>query len=368
MKKIVISYNTTQYVVLFRSNLIMELIKDGFDVYVISPFDEYVARLLSLGCTHVDVKMASGINLLLDIKYFIDIYLALRRIQPKYYLGYTIKPNIFGNLACRLLGIKTINNVTGLGSIFINKSWTTKFVIFLYRIAFGNAYKVFFQNPDDQEYFLKLHVTTLNNSETLPGSGIDLEKYKPEAGINFDNCSEFVFLFIGRVTKEKGVQEFLEAARIVKIKFPNASFWVIGSLDHTNPSKIDEQYFQDFVNSGVVDYHGFVDDVRPFIISATCVCLPSYREGTPRSLLEGAALGKPLIATDVPGCRQVVKEGDNGFLALPQSSSSLAMAMEKMLSLSDKTRISFGMRSRILVETLYDEKIVINAYKRALGF
>jgi glycosyltransferase involved in cell wall biosynthesis len=367
LKKIVIAYNTVQYVVLFRTNLIRSLLRQGCVIYVIAPTDRYVEKLTELGCHHLHINIAGGINPLKDAKYFIDIYIILRRIRPEFFLGYTIKPNIFGSIACHLLGITVINNISGLGSAFIRDSFVTTIVKRLYRVALSGSSKIFFQNPDDFSYFNSLGIALEHQSEIIPGSGIDLSLYNYNDNHLFRKHDSFIFLFIGRLSLEKGVMEFLEASEVVKSSFPTAKFRVIGSFEHTNPSKIDKLLFERYVADGVIEYLGYVDDVKPHINNSDCVCLPSYREGTPRSLLEAAALGKPLIATDVPGCRQVVRDGYNGFLCDVRSSESLARTMLKLCSLSESSLRLLGRNSQRIVVSEYDEKIVLRAYFRAMS-
>lgn len=367
MRKIVIAYNTVHYVVLFRTNLIRALLRQGCVVYVIAPTDRYVEKLTELGCHHVHINIAGGVNPLRDVKYFIDIYIILRKIRPDFFLGYTIKPNIFGSIACRVLGISVINNISGLGSAFITESFLTTVVKFLYRVALSRSSKIFFQNPDDYAYFSALGIARNYQSEIIPGSGIDLNQYIFNDNQLFRKHDSFVFLFIGRLSIEKGVMEFLEASKVVKSSFPVAKFRVIGSFEHTNPSKMDKWLFEKYVADGVIEYLGYVDDVRPHINNSDCVCLPSYREGTPRSLLEAAALGKPLIATDVPGCRQIVRDGYNGFLCDVRSSASLANTMLKMCSLPESSLKLLGSNSKSIVISEYDETLVLRAYFGAMN-
>ena len=282
-------------------------------------------------------------------------------------LGYTIKPNIYGSLAAHLLGIPVINNITGLGTAFIEQTWLTRLVRFLYARSLSLSKTVFFQNADDRDLFVHLRLVRSERAALVPGDGVDLDKFRPQA-VSRQNgqSSPPVFLFVGRVIRDKGVAEYAEAARLVKQRFPEARFQILGFLETANRSAIPRSELDAWVKEGIIEYLGSTDDVRPAIADASCVVLPSYREGTPRVLLEAAAMGKPLIATDVPGCRDAVIDGVNGFLCAPRDYSDLAGKLIAFLSLDPAAKEQMGSASRMKVEREYDERIVINRYLAAI--
>jgi glycosyltransferase involved in cell wall biosynthesis len=284
-----------------------------------------------------------------------------RKERPNVYLGYTVKPNIYGSLAAHALGIQVINNIAGLGSVFIKNSWLTRLVRWLYRIALSRSRCVFFQNNDDLDLFVKARLVAPDKIARLPGSGIDLRAFQPMPAVSLNNRA-FRFLLVSRMLWDKGVLEYVNAARIVGQIYPDVEFNLLGFLDVQNPTAISSEQMAAWVKEGVVCYLGETDDVKPYLAEADCVVLPSYREGKPRSLLEAAAMSKPIITTDAIGCRDVVDDGVNGFLCLPKNTDDLAKKMENMILLEPQRRSEMGKMGRQKVEREFDEKIVIECY------
>ncbi len=289
----------------------------------------------------------------------------LRRYRPVALLSFTVKPNIYGGLAARLLGIPRICNVSGLGNAFIQGGWLGRLVQGLYTLGLGGAKTVFFQNPDDRDFFLGRRLVRENQAALLPGSGVDLDYFKPLGERGAGEQNSFVFLFIGRLLGDKGLMELLQAVKLLKDPAPRLR--ILGPLGGTNPTTITPEVLAQWRQDPQVALLGPADDVRPFIDAADCVVLPSYREGTPRSLLEAAAMGKPLIATDVPGCRQVVQDGRNGYLCRVRDPHDLARAMRQLMKLSPEQRQAMGRASRKLAEDVFDEKLVVKKYLEALS-
>jgi glycosyltransferase involved in cell wall biosynthesis len=298
----------------------------------------------------------------------------LRSEQPDVLLGYTAKPNVYGSLAAHAMGIPVFNNIAGLGSVFIRGGWLARVLQRLYRLALARSRRVFFQNPDDLQLFLSLGLVAQSQTALLPGSGVDLLKFQlvplpcwqgPTAAQSAGNRS-FVFLLVARMLKDKGVEEYLQAARLIKTSHPQVECALLGFMDNDNPNAISAQQMQAWVDEGVVNYWGTSSDVREQLEQADCVVLPSYREGTPRTLLEAAAMGRPLIATDVPGCREVVCDGINGLLCQPRDQQDLAKQMTNMLAMTDTQLQQMGQASRQWVEQHFDEQIVIDQYRKAL--
>jgi glycosyltransferase involved in cell wall biosynthesis len=368
-KRVLISINSSWNIYNFRAGLIQGLRDNGHEVLAAAPPDEYSSRLSQLGCGYIPLRMDSnGQSPIKDGLLLLRYLRLLRRCRPDVFLGYTIKPNIYGSLAAQLLGIPVINNISGLGTAFIRETWLTRLVKLLYAVALRPSKAVFFQNADSLDLFVRLGLARSAQAALLPGSGIDLEKFRPEAALP-QACqpSPPVFLLLGRLLWDKGVGDYIEAARLVKRCFPGTRFQILGFLDTANQSAISRSQMDAWVNEGIVEYLGSAEDVRPAIAAAGCVVLPSYYpEGTPRVLLEAAAMGKPLIATDVPGCRDAVSDGVNGFLCVPRDFKDLAEKLIAFLALEPAVRKRMGLASRLKAETGYDERIVISRYLAAI--
>lgn len=367
---ITIVYNTAFYVYKFRMNLIAALKNAGYKVAVISPHDDYVSILQAHDIEHYPIRMSQyGMNPLKELVTAFAIYRVLNNIKPKYSLHYTIKPNIFGSLAANWAGVPVINNIAGAGKAFSNEgSLLQRLAAFLYRISLRRSHKVFFQNRDDMKLFLDGGLAPASISERIPGSGVDLTKYAVPLP---QNATRFRFLFVGRLLKEKGICEYLQAASRVLQQHPerSISFEIVGELDDT-ADYVDREYFESFLQNPSFVYHGTVSpNVMPQIIGmADCVVLPSYyREGVPRSLLEAAAMAKPIITTDNVGCRDVLENSVNGFKCSPRDADDLYDCMRRMLELPVEERLRMGANGRRKAETQFDEKLVLAAYLRAIS-
>jgi glycosyltransferase involved in cell wall biosynthesis len=364
-KTIALSINSSWNILNFRSGLIEALKADGHRVIALSPADGYQDRFAAIGVEHVPIAIDSaGLSPIRDLRLLLRYRRGLKRIGADLFLGYTAKPNIYGSLAAQSLGIPVINNISGLGTAFIGTGPLTRIVSTLYRIALRGSATIFFQNPEDRDLFLSLKLVSEDRSRLLPGSGIDLQRFAPSAEPR--RPGPLTFLLVGRLLWQKGVREYVEAARLVRREMPDARFQLLGFLDVPNRSAVSRAEVNAWVAEGLIDYLGEADDVRPHIAAADCIVLPSYREGLPRTLLEGAAMGKPLIATDVPGCRQVVEHGVNGFLCPAADAASLAKAMLALARLTDEQREAIGAAGRRRVERDYSERIAIERYRQAI--
>jgi glycosyltransferase involved in cell wall biosynthesis len=305
----------------------------------------------------------SGLNPWSDLKLFMKYRGLLKRLRPHAYLGYTIKPNIYGSLAAASLGIPSIPNVSGLGTAFIGGGPLQQVVTGLYRIGFRRAPVVFFQNAEDRQLFVDRRIVRTDQARVLPGSGVDLERFVPAPPPKGPPS----FLLVARLLRDKGVIEFVEAARLLHSILPGARFQLLGPIDPGNRTAISRAQLDGWVEEGMIDYLGTTDDVRPFIAAASAVVLPSYREGLPRSLLEAAAMARPMIAADVPGCRDVVEDGVNGYLCAVRDAASLAGTMRCLAELPIAQRLAMGEAARRKVQERFSEELVVDAYLDVLA-
>ncbi len=364
-KRIVLSANSDWNIANFRLGLIRALRGAGYEPVVIAPQDPAAdARMRELGVERFSVRIErSGANPFSDLQLFAHYRRLLKQLRPAAYLGFTIKPNIYGSLAAVSLGISAIPNVSGLGTAFIREGPLQQIVTRLYRMAFRRVPVVFFQNEEDRQLFLDRRIVRREQARVLPGSGVDLERFGPAP----QSANPAIFLLIGRLLGDKGVREFVEAARLLGPELPNARFQLLGPIDEGNRTAISRSELDSWVTEGAIEYLGITDDVRPFIAAATAVVLPSYREGLPRSLLEAAAMARPLVATDVPGCRDVVCDGVNGFLCTLGDPASLAGAMRKLAELQPEQRLAMGEAAQRGVRQRFSEEFVVHAYLEVLA-
>ena len=279
-------------------------------------------------------------------------------------LSFTIKNNLYGATAARSLGIPFLPNVTGLGTAFLSVGLLRRAAETLYRLAFARLPVIFFQNEDDRDLFVSQRLVRSDQAMLLPGSGIDLDRFAAAAYPREDD--DIRFLMISRLLRDKGVVEYVEAARAVRGAFPNARFQLLGAAGYDNRTAIDAATAARWHEEGAIEYLGTSDDVRPLIAAAHCVVLPSYREGAPRTLIEAAAMARPLIATDVPGCRAVIDNGISGYLCKVRDSGDLAAAMRRFLAHPHGERAAMGMAGRGKMERDYAVGIVIDRYRQAI--
>ena len=357
--------NTSWYVFNFRSNLIRKLIDHGYRITVVAPVDEYTTKLKKIGCKYEPVNIDNnGKNPVKDLRTLYDFYRIYSKISPSAIFHFTPKPNIYGTVAASLLRIPVVNNIAGLGTAFVKKNLVNFAAIFLYKLSQNLAYKIFFQNPDDLNLFIRSGIARPDKIDLLPGSGVDLQRFLPRKK---DPAQEFRFLLFGRLLWEKGIKEYLEAAKNIKKNHEDVEFQLLGLVEKNNSRSVSEKQLLAWEQRGYITWLGNAEDVRPYIANADCVVLPTYyKEGTPRSLLEAASMEKPIITTDVAGCRQVVMDGVNGFLCRPQDTPDLTFAFEKMLRLTDEQRMLMGRRGREKMIREFDERRVIDKYLGAI--
>lgn len=362
--RIAVVLNTSWNIYNFRMSLVRTLLTQGHEVHTIAPKDEYTSALREEGCIHHDTKMDSrGANPIKDAALIAELFFIYRRIRPDIILHYTIKPNVYGTLAAAMLRIPVINNVCGLGTVFLKNNLVSAIAILLYRISFRFAHKVFFQNPEDMKLFVSKKMVRPEAVDLVPGSGIDLGRFQ---FVPFKRNEAFTFLLISRLITDKGVHDFVEAVKTLRKTGLNARYQILGAMDPEHKRGIQTHEVREWIESETIEYLGTTKDVRSFIQGADCIVLPSYREGTPRTLLEAASSGKPIIATDVPGCNHVVVHNYNGFLCRMKDSLDLASKMRDLAECADEKLEEFGRNGRQKMEAEYDENFVINKYLRAL--
>ena len=350
----------------FRRGLVAAFLEDGHQVTVLAPADVSEPHLQELGCRFLHLPMdPGGLNPLRDLALLRRMHKIFGRERPDVVLGYTIKNNLYGALAAKRLGIPFIPNVTGLGTAFLSNGALQRIAEKLYRAAFRSLPVVFFQNEDDAELFRKRRLVREGQVRVLPGSGVDLDHFAP-ADFPAESAPP-TFLMIARLLRDKGVLEFIEAAKIVRERVPTARFQLIGAADTYNRTAISLAEIRQWEQSRGVEYLGPVDDVRPHIAAAHCVVLPSYREGAPRTLIEAAAMARPVITTDVPGCRAVVDVEASGLLCASKDAQDLAAACLNFVSLSRQAQVEMGKRGRRKMEREYDQQLIFAAYQQAIS-
>jgi len=359
--RIFLTVNLAWNIVNFRMGIVRALLDAGHDVSVLAPGDG--AGLAAVGVRHIPLEMdAKGLNPLSGVALTAQMTRYFRAERPDVVLSWTIKNNIFGAMAARRAGVPFIPNVSGLGTAFLSGGALQFVAQTLYRRAFRPLETVFFQNAEDRDLFTERRLVQAKQAQLLPGSGIDLTRFSsapmPDTAPSF--------LMVARLLRDKGVVEFAEAAKNIRVRHPEATFKLLGALDADNRSAIPEALLREWEAEGIIDYLGTASDVRPHIAQAHCVVLPSYREGAPRTLIEAAAMGRPVIATDVPGCRAVVERGQTGLLCEVRSGESLADACAQFIDMPPEARAAMGRAGRARMESHYDEKIVVQAYLDAI--
>jgi glycosyltransferase involved in cell wall biosynthesis len=362
--KVAVVLNTSWNIYNFRMSLLKALAEQGHEVHTIAPLDDFTPYLTAAGFTHHNVRMDSrGANPIKDMALVLEFGSIYKRIKPDVVLHFTIKPNIYGTLAARLLNIPVINNVCGLGTVFLKKgivSWVAKS---LYKLAFRFPKKVFFQNEDDQQLFVAEKLVKGELTGLLPGSGINVSEFVP---VPFKTNKEFTFLLVARLIYDKGIAEYIEAIRILRKYGVKARFQLLGGTDPEHKRGISLKVLDEWIKEGLVDYLGKTKNVQGFVNEADCIVLPSYREGSPRSLMEAACLQKPIITTDVAGCRHVVEHQYNGLLCKLQNPEDLAGKMEEMMRLPEADRLRMGTNGRKKMEKEFSDKIIIKKYLEAI--
>lgn len=365
--KILITSNSTWNLYNFRLNFIKSLIKKNNKIYVLSKEDSYSSILKKEGCKIININFSrKNSNFLENFKIFFIYFKIIYKIQPNVIFSYNIKPNIYSGLVSRLLNIVQISTITGLGTFYLNNNLLKYFVIHLYKFSLKKNKMIFFHNSNDLDYFKKLNINK-NNLRIVAGSGVDLKKFKYSPFIKYNNI--IIFTMFSRIISDKGVNEYVEAAKIIKNKKLNKKiiFNLIGNIDFDNKTAINKIVLEKWVKEKFICHQEFSSEIYPLICKSNCIVLPSYREGMSKILIESCAVGRPVITTNVPGCKEVVEHGYNGFLCLPANIESLVDSILKFINLTnvEKNQMSLNAFNKAKLE--FDEKKVVDTYIKSIN-
>lgn len=361
--KILITSNSSFSIVNYRMDLILSILKQGHEVHILIPDIDKVLYLEKDGFILHNLKLwRTSVNLIKESYTIISMAKKIIKLKPDLILSFTIKNNLYGSIIATIIKIPFIPNITGLGNLFYEPNALSYIIKKILRISLKKSPVVFCQNPDDGNYYKK-GIVNPNQVTVLPGSGIDLNRFYPSK--NTTKKESLKFIMISRLLINKGIYEYLYAAREIKIHYPHFKFFLLGPLDLLGGSALSKKQLQEIIDEGTLEYLGETKNVIDFIKNSDCIILPSYyREGTPRVLIEAASLGKPIITTNVPGCKELVIDGLNGFLCNPRDKKNLKDILMKFINLDIKKIKSMGVESRNIAERRYDQKIIIEIYKK----
>jgi glycosyltransferase involved in cell wall biosynthesis len=356
-KRILIVANTTWNIYKFRLNVIQQFLENGSQVLVASPIDEFIYYKEEFpSVVHIDLKKLKRdhthpINDLLSIFELKKVY---KSVNPDVIIHYTHKANIYGGIASWMAGKRSVAVVTGLGYAFLHKGLVNMATKLLYKLTKGIHKKIIFENEDDMNFFIDAKLIQKGKAEFVNGCGIDVDDYKPVP--KNSDYPKFIFTFIGRLLKDKGINEFLQASAILMKTRSDIEFRVIGEFDEGNPSMVEKKLLLDYIDKGFVLYLGFVNDIKPQIAQSDCIVLPSYREGMPRVILEALAMAKPVVTTNVAGCRQTVEHGINGYLVKDKDVQSLVHGLQQISALNEKQLFIMGQKGREMAIKQFNSK------------
>lgn len=352
-KRVLILANLDVGLYKFRKALIKELLDQGNEVFISLPKGLLVQNLQEMGCRFLETEVdRRGMNPVTDLQLMIKYFNLFKKVRPDLVITYTIKPNIYGGIAARILRIPYAVNITGLGTAFQEDNLMKKLVVFLYRRGCGRAKTVFFENQGNQEVFLENNIIKKKQACLLPGAGIDLREY--EFADYPESIKKVRFLFIGRIMREKGIEELFKAAKNLKKIYPEVSFDIVGPMEDDYKNRI-----QSLVKNGIIHYYGYQEDVKPMIRESHCFVLPSYHEGMANTLLEAGAMGRPLITSRIHGCMEAVEEGKNGWLVNVKDERELEWQMKKFVELPWEEKKKMGQASRKIMEEKFKKEIVV---------
>ena len=359
MKSILVLSNHPTWTYKLRGEVLKALVDERYRVIVAVGYGPEVERLKEIGCEHVDIPYnRRSVNPLKEVKLFWAYRKLIKQVNPNVVLTYTIKPNLYGAYLCKKYHIQCLVNITGLGSALEHPGIYQSFFLNLYKFVFKKVYRVFLQNKANRDLFISKGIVK-DNYVLLPGSGVNLEKYQP---LPYPSTDTIVFVFIARILKAKGIEEYLNAAKYIRGKYPQTRFHICGFCDQDYTAMIDQ-----YEKEGAVIAHGMVDDTREIYKKTHCTVLPSwYSEGMNNVLLESAACARPIITTNRPGCGEIVDDGVNGFIVKQQSPEDLIEKLEQFILLPSEEKVAMGLAGRKKVETQFDRRIVVDEYLKAI--
>lgn len=355
-QKVLILVNHEITIYKFRREFVLKLLDQGHQVYISSPKGERIEEFVELGCTHIDTEIdRRGVNPLKDFKLLVNYHKMIKEINPDIIYSYTVKPNVYGGIIARKLKTPFVATVTGLGSAVAGNKNLAKIIINLYKISLRKAQKLFVQNIGNYQFFIENKILTEKKIDLVPGSGVNLSQFNMKKYPEKEN--EINFVYIGRLMKEKGILELFEAAEYFEKKSIKVNFHILGFLEDDL-----EQILSELDKKGIVIYHGQQSDVDPFIRKSHAIIHPSYHEGLSNVLLEAAASGRPILASDIPGCRETFDEGITGFGFEPKSTESLIKTIEKFIDLPHEQKEQMGILGRKKIEKEFNREKVVDTY------
>ena len=358
MNKILILANYDVGLYKFRKELIEKLLIEKYEVYISLPNGEYIDDLKRMGCHFIETRVdRRGTNIFSDTKLLLFYKKIMKEINPDVVLTYTIKPNIYGGIVAKQLKIPYIANVTGLGTALENEGPLKNILIKLYKYSLSSAKKVFFQNEKNMSFFDTYNIIS-DRRDLLPGSGVNTDEFRL---LDYPDAKKINFVFISRVMKDKGINEYLEAAKYIKNNYENVNFHICGFTEEDYEETLTELH-----NNGTIIYHGMIDNVQDMLEDMHCIIHPSYHEGMSNVLLEAASSGRPIIASDIPGCRETFEDGITGFSFPKQDTEGLIQTIEKFIQLDNNTRKQMGLSGRKKMEKEFDRQIVVEKYLKEI--
>lgn len=367
-KKIVLITNSIWNIINFRKNLIKKLIDRNFKLYLVAPYSKEKDKLLKLDCEYEVLNFSrKGTNPFIEIFNIIKLIYKIQKIKPNLIISFTIKPNIYASILSALFSYRSIITFTGLGSVFIKKNYLQIIILFLINFTFKKVNYLIFQNNYDREFITNKINYLKHKSVIIPGSGIDLIKFNFDNEFKNRNNKKITILMVARIIKDKGVIEFLNVSKKILKNHSNIIINYLGDFDYNNPSFIDQKSFFEMINKSGVNYLGYHKDIRNIIKNSDIIVLPSYREGMPRTLLEAQAIGRPIIASDVPGCNDIVKEGVNGYCFKNKDEYDLYDKIKKIINLTHNSRYLMGLNGRKIIEKKFADNVVIDIYLKYIN-
>ncbi|MFT4104652.1 MAG: glycosyltransferase family 4 protein [Lacrimispora sp.] len=354
-KKVLFLVNHDIVIYNFRKELVEYLIDDGHEVYISSPFGGKIDLLIEMGCKYIETNInRHGTNPIQDIKLIMHYKNIIKDIKPEVVLTYTIKPNIYGGIVCRMLNVPYISNITGLGGAIENEGLTKWISLQLYRIGLKKAKCVFFQNQANRKFMIDNYVTTAKE-RLIPGSGVNINEFSYKEYPK--DTQSFKFLFVGRIMRDKGIEELAEAAKVIKKEYANVQFDALGFCETEYEERI--QLLQ---KENIITFHGVKDNIRSYLENCSAIIHPTYHEGMSNVLLEAAATGRPILASNISGCKEIFDEGVSGFSFEVKDVESLISSISKFMRLSVEEREVMGIEARKKVTKEFDRQIIVNAY------